>query len=180
MRAALLGSFSHGTALGVVAPASSGFSELVASRNDSATTFVPFDADSPGALALEGCDNLIVEGLDELAEPVAFLRSLRAAAASARLFLLVANAAHAGALSAFFRGERLCGAHPLVKAELEDLLAASGWKTLAVNPLPAPSTLPAGVFPVHIATAGIQFDVADAAMLERLAPQAFVAIAEAA
>lgn len=150
----------------------------MASRGDAAGDFLDLDALhlSPGEFA--GYSTVVLEGLDAVPEPVGLLRLLRASAPNARVLALVANAAHTGALGAFFSGEVLARAHPLVRSELEGLFAAGGWRTLAVNPWPASAAEGAVAFPVRVTTPRLDFDLADAAMFARLAPQAFIVVAE--
>jgi hypothetical protein len=137
-RTTLLDLFPHGVPLLVLAPAAQ--PDLVAhcvARNDPASAAATFAADGridrvPAGRAF---DNVVLEGLDAVDEPVALLRAIRAAAPAARLFALVANAASLSGLAAFVAGVSLAPAHPLVRAELEPLFADGDYGIVHVDEL---------------------------------------------
>jgi hypothetical protein len=167
IRSRLLASFAAGTPLAIVAPAGA-FDRLVAERNAAATSLyrteqhADIPADSP---------HVIVEGLDAVDDPVALLAAVRAAAPHARLFALVANAAHLPALAAYFHGARIAAVRPLVRADVEGALAAAGWRVLALDPLDDGAAF-------SNETGGLTFTLADEAMRERVRPAAFLAVAD--
>ena len=137
-----------------------------------------FREELPQHPALATLGNILLEGLDFVEDPVGLLRSLHDVTRSARLFALVSNAAHFRALSAFFSGERLARAHPLVQQELEPLLSAGGWNVIAVNPL-ADGTIPNScTSPVRVQSSPLNFEIDDQAMLDRGRISAFIVIAD--
>jgi hypothetical protein len=163
IRRGLLATFPPGTPLAIVAP-DGAFEEAVAARNDPATAIYARAADVPAA-----SPNVIVEGLDAVADPHALLAVLRATTPKARLFALVPNGAHLPALAAYFAGAAIAPAHALVRADLEPLMAAARWNAFAVEPI-------ADDLPLALGT--LTFALADAATRERVAPAAFLAIAD--
>jgi hypothetical protein len=134
--------------------------------------------DAPSHPGLPAIGNILLEGLDFVADPIALLRSLHDVAAGARLFALVANAAYFGALSAFFSGNRLARAHPLVYDELQPLLKAGGWQMVAIDPLADPMIPQECKEAVRVPTSPLAFEISDQAMLDRGRIAAFVAIAD--
>jgi hypothetical protein len=177
LRAAVLANFPPGASLVVAAPIATGFAALVAARSDGTRfTELPLggfegDADMPAMT------NMLVEGLDALDDPGEFLRKLSQRAPDARLFALVANAAYVNGLSSLFTGASPSSGHPLVLAELEPLLARSGWRTLAINAI-ADESIPVGRLPLDLSTSLFTLKVADGAMLERVRIRAFLVIAD--
>ncbi len=101
MRRTLLANFPAGTPFLTAAPERAGFAAIAA-----------LDAQIP---------QLVIEGLDDLPDPGAFLRALHARAPQARLFALIANAAHLQTLGAFYGGAPPAAAHPLVFDEIVPL-----------------------------------------------------------
>ena len=178
LRRAVLANFPPGTSLGVVAPADKGYSELLSARGDGAALVVLADGKAPSADALVSLEHVLLEGVDDVEDPVGLLRSVRAAAPSARLFLVIANAAYARSLLAFFDGAPLARAHPLVGSEIEPLLAAAGWRPLAINPI-ADESIPADqALPFELTTPNMCIKISDSAMLERTRTRAFIVIAD--
>lgn len=165
IRRGLLATFPPGTALAIVAPAGM-FEDAVAARNDPATTLHSGVSGLPAS-----SPNVIVEGLDAVADPAELLAALRVTAPAARLFALIANAAHLPALAAFFAGAAMADARPLVRADIEPLMRGAGWNAFAVEPI-------ASETPFATQLGGLTFALDDAAALERVAPAAFLAVAD--
>lgn len=152
---------------------------VAASRERAGLSVVALDA-ATATIPTTAAPYVVVEGLDDVPDPSALLRALRAAAPQARLFALVANAAHAGGLGAFISGSALASWHPLTRDELEPLLATAGWNALTVEPILEPGSTPSGPFPFELTANGVTFAVTDAPMLERLRTQGFLAVAAGA
>jgi hypothetical protein len=133
--------------------------------------------DPAGVLAPIADPNVIVDGLSELVDPVAFLRAVRGATNGARLFALVANAAYGIFLANFLAGETLGPAHPLVEAEVEPLFTASGWQPLDRIPLLDRSAAGATI-PYSIEFRGVVLIAATAEMSTRLSTTGFLVIAD--
>ena len=152
--------------------------DLVRERNDAAASVCEPEAlaarlPEPSAIA-----HVLLEGLDALDDPAAFLTLLRGRAPQARLFALVANAAHVRALGAFYTGTPLAPGHPLVVGDLEPLFLNAGWRPLAVKAYPDES-LPAGPpLPFTFDAGDIVFTLAVPAALERARNAAFLVIAD--
>jgi hypothetical protein len=115
--------------------------------------------------------HVIVEGLDAVEDPVALLAAVRAAAPQARLFALVANAAHLPALAAYFNGGAIAAVRPLVRADVERALADAGWNQIALNPIAEDD-------PFVTQIGGLSFTLDDTETRERVRPAAFLAIAD--
>lgn len=166
IRRGLLANFPAGTPLAIVAP-DDAFDALVAERNDAATSLHALaTADLPATVP-----HVIVEGLDAVDDPVALLAEVRAAAPQARLFALVANAAHLPAMAAYFNGGAIATVRPLVRGDIERALEAAGWKRIALDPI-------AEDVPFVTQIGGLSFTLDDAEMRERVRPAAFLAIAD--
>jgi hypothetical protein len=123
--------------------------------------------------------HVLLEGLDAVDDPVGFLSALRVHVPRARLFALVANAAHLPALGAFFAGQAQSAGHPLVRAEIEPLFLAAGWQPTEITPIADGSLPPAQAVPVEINTGAIIFQIVDPAVLERARSAAFFIVADA-
>jgi hypothetical protein len=178
MRRGLLANFPPGTPLIIVAPHGA-FDEIVAARNDAATVLHAFAPGAP-AFGIAAGPHVIVEGLDALDDPAALLAHVRAAAPQCRMFVLASNAAYLPALAAFFSGAAPALARPLVLADLEALLAQTGWSVLAIEPIAAADTFPPPDVPGAIGIGPLTFHLADAAMLARVTPGALLAVADPA
>jgi hypothetical protein len=179
LRRAVLANFPPGTSLGIVAPSDKGYPELLRARGDGAV-FLPLQDSLPGPGVLGNIEHVLLEGIDDVADPIALLAAVDKAAPAARLFVVVANAAYVRGLVAFFNGASLAQAHPLVQAEIEPLLAAAGWRALAVNPIPDESIPATQTLPFELAGETICVKISDAAMFERARIRAFIAIADRA
>ncbi len=132
-----------------------------------------------GAEALDAtAPHVLLEGLDAIDDPRAFLAAVRERMPHARLFALVANAAHLAALGAFYAGVAPAAAHPLVRAEIEPLFLAAGWQTTAITPIVDGSLPPPEAAPLEINAGAIIFQIADAATLERTRDAAFFIVAD--
>jgi hypothetical protein len=179
IRRAAIATFPPGTPLLVIAPGAAGYDGILGDRNDAAIAFQALEALAPGGSTLPAATpHVFIEGLDALDDPAALLRSIGANMPEARLFALVANAAHVGSLSAFFSGIPLARAHPLVLLEIEPLLASSGWRTLATRAvtddvLPAPAARP----PI-LALGSIGFEIGEPAHYELVRTAAYFVIAD--
>ena len=179
MRRAALRTFPLGTPLTVLALPLAGFAAFLRERDDD----VPVLRDLAAvALDTERLDpatpHLLVEGLDALAEPEAFLRAVRERAPQARVFALISNAAHLGSLGAFYAGAPIAAAHPLVPEEIEPLFAAGGWQILAIKNLIDESIPPATALPFAVTARTITFNLIEPAMLERCRNAGFLVIAD--
>jgi hypothetical protein len=162
----------------IVAPRASGLGELASQRADPATRLLEVtESTDLDGVGLAGIDNVILEGLDEVADPVALLRAVTRSVPGARLFALVANSAHFGALAALYRGTSLAKAHPLVEVELEPLLRDGGWQPLEIRRI-YDEGIGQGPLPVRVSVPPLTFTVDDGEMLARGRVQAFVAIAD--
>lgn len=179
IRRAFLAGVPAGTPLLILAPERAGYAALTAERNDAAVAVHDMSAffargDAPAAAPA----NVLLEGLDELAAPLAALTQLRADAPHARLHVLIANAAHLVFLAAFFDGAPPPAGHPLVRAEIEPLFRAAGWEPLAVNAIADARLPPPAAVPVEINAGTIRFQFTSAAQLERGRIAAFLVVAD--
>lgn len=175
----MLETFPRGAALAVLAPPSTRFAEIVGERGDAATQYVGLTGTQvPAHPALAMRENILLEGLDAVVDPVALLRGLAATAPEARLFALVANAAHFGALAAFYAGKPLGDGHPLVINEIGPLLTIGGWRTITINSIFDETIGAQAPPPVDLNLGSMRFHVTDEQMLARGRVHAFVAIAE--
>jgi hypothetical protein len=179
VRRGLLTNFPLGAPLAIVAP-DGAFDDVVAARNDPATTLHVIGPEREMVTGVPVTSpNVIVEGLDAVADPIALLTALRAAAPAARLFALVSNAAHLPALAAYFAGAAIAAAHPLVRADVERMLAAAAWNVIAVEPVAGEAPF-APEIPGKVQLGALTFALDDAATIERVRPAAFLAIADPA
>ena len=119
---------------------------------------------------------VLLEGIDDLDDPIAVLSAVREQTINARLFALIANAAHLPALAAFYAGSRLATRHPLVRDELEPLFRAAGWQAASITPI-VDAALPAAA-PVEINAGAIIFQIVEQAALERGRNAAFLVTAD--
>ena len=82
------------------------------------------------------CATAIVEGIEDIDDPVAALRDIAAhAGAGTRIMVLAGNPLFAPALEAFVGGGALARCHAFVEAELIPLLAAAGLPGASVTPI---------------------------------------------
>ncbi len=176
IRAALLDQFPAGMPLVVVARDTAFYAGRA--RDNPHVRVVTLGEDGVEVAAVAGAP-LIVDGLDLLDDPAAALRALRAAAPGARAFALIANAAHARALADFIDGSLRGSWHPLVKADLGPLFAASGWHVHEIASLPDVALLPPSL-PVVLALGAVGVHVTTAEERDRIATAAYVVIADAA
>jgi hypothetical protein len=174
IRRGLLANFPPGTPLDIVAP-DGAFDELVTARNDPSTTLHADAGTVPAAST-----HVIVEGIDWVEDPVALFVQLRAAAPRARLFALACNAAYLPALTAYFTGAGTSTTRPLVRADVERVLAAAGWQIIGLEPIAGEAAFAAPEIPGNVTLGPLTFRLADAAMLERMQPAAFLAVADPA
>lgn len=177
LRRAVLANFPPGTSLGVVANPESGYPELLGARGDGAAFFA-LGASLPAPGSLGPVEHVLLEGIDDVADPVELLRAVKTAATGARLFVVVSNAAYGRGLLAFFNGAALAREHPLVQSEIEPMLSAAGWRALAINPIPDESIPAAQTLPFELTSPTMCIKITDAAMLERTRIRAFIAIAD--
>jgi hypothetical protein len=178
MRRSALATFPLGTPLLVVAPERAGFAPLLAERGDPVAVLNDLRAVAAGAALDPTAQHLVIEGLDDLTAPHAFLADLRARTPQARIFALLSNAAHLGSLAGFFTGVPLAAGHPLVSDELEPLFERGGWRILAIKTF-IDDTIPgAASLPFAIAGGAITFNLIEPEMLEHCRVAAFLAIAD--
>jgi hypothetical protein len=131
-----------------------------------------------GAQALDAAaPHVLIEGLDAVDDALAFLCALRERMPRARLFALIANAAHLPALGAFYAGAAAAAGHPLVREEIEPLFRAGGWRTAAITPVVDGRLPPPEAAPVEINAGAIIFQIGAAEMLERARTAAFFVVA---
>jgi hypothetical protein len=121
---------------------------------------------------------VVVEGPEDVEDPVALLRSVRERAPVARLFALVANAAHARTFAGFFAGTLPARAHPFVYDELDPLFRAAGWTPLAITPNIDPSLELPHEPPVSLELGTVTLRLDDAATAERCRTAAFIVAAD--
>jgi hypothetical protein len=171
-----LGNFPAGTPFLVLAPASSGFAEIVRERNDPAVTYVELGSDA----AVTPAPHVLIEGLDDVDEPAALLRIVRTAMPAARIFALIANGASFAAIGRFFAGEPIARAHPLTHGEIGPLFAAAGWNTLAIKPLYDTSLPAVERLPIAVTIRGFGMQCNDVAALERGRTAGYLVIADPA
>lgn len=174
LRRAVLGTFPAGTPFLVLAPETSGFAEIVRERAEDAVQFCPLAGEPPASTF----PHLMLEGLDAIADPVAFLQRVRAQMPDARIFALVANAAHLVALGTLYAGRAIAAAHPLTFGEIAPLFAAAGWNPIAIKPLYDDALPAAAAAPLMITVAGLGMECVDAATLERGRAAAYLVIAD--
>jgi hypothetical protein len=178
MRAAVLASFPRGTPLLIAASETGEYLQLCAELADPAIVIAPLDLDdTPRHPVLPEIPYVLLDGLDDIEEPAALLAALHGRTA-ARLFALVANAAHARGLATFIGGSAPARAHPFVLAELAPLFDAAGWPPLTINPIADPGITVPATFPGTIAAGTFSIRVDDAAMFERIRTAAYMVVAD--
>ena len=179
MRRAALRTFPGGTPLTVLASPLAGFATLLCERGDDVPVLRDLAAVAAGTERLDpATPHLLIEGLDALVDPGAFLRAVRERAPQARVFALISNAAHLGSLGAFYAGVPLAAAHPLVPEEIEPLFATGGWEILAIKNLVDEAIPPAAALPFAVTARNITFNLIEPAMLERCRNAGFLVIAD--
>jgi len=137
-RKTLLDTFPPGLPLLVLAPAAKPLLVTQRATHDrpvDATAVFDLDGHFDNVELDRMFENVLLEGLDAVDDPVALLRRIRTTAPAARLFALVANAASLSGLANFVAGAALAPAHPLVRAELEPLLAGAGYTVVRIEAL---------------------------------------------
>jgi hypothetical protein len=179
MRQAVLSTFPPGTPLLVLAPDTAEFAAIVRARNDAAIDVRSLcEIAATGDVLHPSVPYVLLEGLDDLDDPHAFLAELRDRAPQARVFALIANGAHLHALGAFFSGVPLAAAHPLVLSDIEPLFRAAGWQPLAIENLIDESIPSSDALPFVAGLGDIEFHVTERAMLERGRNAAFLVVAD--
>lgn len=179
MRLSALQSFPRGSGLVIVASNPGAYRELVGELADPAVLLTAFDDDAPPAHpALEHTPHVLLEGLDDVERPAELLLALHGRAVQARLFALVANAAHLRALTAFVAGTPLARVHPLVHDELRPLFDQAGWPPLAVTPVLDPLLRKPAAFPDHVDAGFASVRVDDEAAFERGQTAAYMVVAD--
>jgi len=178
MRRSALATFPIGTPLTVVAPQRAGFAALLAERGDAVPALCDLGDVVAGCALDPATPHLVIEGLDDLHAPHAFLSALRTRTPQARIFALLSNAAHFGSLARFFAGAPLAAGHPIVGTEIEPLFERGGWHVLAIKTLlddtiPGPEKLP-----FAIEAGAITFNLVEPAMLDYCRVAAFLVIAD--
>jgi len=123
-----------------------------------------------------GCATVVVEGIDDVEDPLALLRAIAPVGSAVRVIALVANAAFAPALDAFIAGGLLAGGHAYVESELTPLFEAAGLRMESITPVfggvPGSPALP-----TDLSTGRVKFRVDTADVLARLHVAAYIAIA---
>ena len=172
--------FPPGTPLLIIAPAAAGYTEIaMASKNPAVVTCV-LDPEN-GSWAHEAASttpHVLLDGIDELDDPVTFLKDLRARAPEARMFALIANACNLIILERFYSEAVTIAAHPLVADQIPDLFEHAGWNVATVTEIMddlIPANLPAP-FPAQIGN--IQFQIKDDEMRDRTRVAAFLVVAD--
>lgn len=122
--------------------------------------------------------HVLLEGIDDLEDPILFLNRLRTRTPQARVFALVSNAAHLISLGSFYAGKRLAQGHPLVLEEIGPLFLAAGWQPLAITALLDESLPPAEALPVTVTAGEIGFQLVDPTVLMRGRSAAFLVVAD--
>jgi hypothetical protein len=120
----------------------------------------------------------IVEGLDDIDDPVGALRAIAGAGNGARVAALIANAAFAPALDGFIAGAVLAGAHAFTAGELPRLFADAGLETLSLASIYG-GGIANPAFPLDVATGHVKFRVENAEVLDRMQIAAYLVIARA-
>lgn len=128
---------------------------------------------------LPDCAAVVIEGLDDLEDPDAFLRAVASALPAARAFALIANAAYAETLEAFIGGAGIARGHAFVVSELEPLFTTSGWTIASIDPVMGGSPA-AATYPIDVSVGLVKFRIADRAMLERIHVAGYLVVAEPA
>jgi len=171
MRQGLLDQFPADAPLTVLATGTDFYQR--ASERRPGLTLLPL---ASGALDPIG-GNVIVDGLDRVADPAAALRELRRASTAARVFALVSNAAYSVTLLNFLAGDPFALEHPLVAAEIDELFAESGWSVMARSEL-INRSIAHGPLPYAVSNRGVSVTVSTPEIAERLSTAGFVVIAD--
>jgi hypothetical protein len=174
MRLGLLNRFPSAVPVTILAAGTEFYAWAATQR--AGLTLLPLASDAAPLPAI-GDTNLIVDGLDALADPVALLRDLRRATSGARVFALVSNGAYGADLLNFLAGDALAAAHPLVAGDLEALFAAGGWQAVERIPL-IDRTIAHGPIPYAVSNRGVALMVTSAEIAERLSTAGFFVIAD--
>jgi hypothetical protein len=179
LRRSTLANYPFGTPFLVLAPEEAGYAGIVRERNDAAVEVRDLGtiADADDVLH-PTIPHVLLEGLDDLADPVGFLDRLRSRAPEARIFALVSNAAHLLSLGSFYAGKRLAAGHPLVFEELAPLFIAAGWQPLAITALPDESLKLPQTFPFAVEAGEITFQLFEPVTVERGRNAAFLVVAD--
>ena len=176
IREAVLGHFPPALPLTVLATQPAFYLRAAATRTG--LTVVALDRDVR-AIAPLADENILFDGLGDVDEPVAVLRALRATSPHARLFALIPNGAYGPTIARFAAGENVYRSHPLVDAEIAELIAAGGWSTIARVPIFDGSPVPA-TFPAVAGAGGVTLTVDSAEVSQRLRAAGFLVTAQPA
>ena len=177
IRRAVVANFPALARLVILAPPAAGYAAIVAARADVAVDVrtpdnVRAGDDTPWPFA-----NVLLEGIDDLEDPVTFFERLRERTPRARLFALIANAAHLPGLGRFYAGAP-SPARPLVREEIAPLFRAGGWEPASIASI-VDASLPApGSVPIEFDAGPIKFQIVDPEMLERGRCAAFFVTAD--
>lgn len=132
------------------------------------------------ALPAPDCAAVVLDGIDDLEDPPALLRTMAAALPAARIFALVRNAAYADMLRRLIAGAPLVRGHALVLSELAPLFAAGGWRTESIDPVIG-GRFPDATLPRDVSISkNVRLRVQDAATLERLQIAGYLVVARPA
>ena len=175
----MLANFPAGTPFLILAPETAGFADIARERADGVIDVRSLDAVAGAHDVLHATmPHVLLEGIDDLEDPVSFLAGLRARTPQARVFALISNAAHVASLGAFYAGRPLARAHPLVHEDIGPLFLAAGWQPLAIKSLIDESIPAAEALPFALKAGELEFQLREPKVLERGRTAAFLVIAD--
>ncbi len=173
MRQGLLDQFPGSVPLTVVATGTGYYA--YASTLRPGLTLLPLAPDTP--LAKIADPDVILDGLDTLADPAAFLRALRRQGLVKRVFALVSNGAYGVTLLKFLAGDAIAAAHPLVAADLAALFAESGWCVIDLIAL-IDQSVSHGPIPYAVTDRDVTVKVTTPEIAERLSAAGYLVVAD--
>ena len=173
MRAGLLDQFPSEVPITVLATGTDFYARAAAKR--AGLTLLPLA--EAGARPAIADANVIIDGLDLIADPVAALRELRRTTTGIRVFALISNGAYSVTLLNFLAGDELRAAHPLVAADLEPLFAQGGWRVVDRSAL-VDRSIAHGPIPYAVSNRGFSVTVTSAEIGERLTTAGFLVVAD--
>jgi hypothetical protein len=146
---------------------------LLAGRDDVAV----LELDDPPRLPALDYATVVLEGIDDLEEPLEFLRTIAIVAPAIRILALVANAAFAPSLDAFISGGVLARGHAFVLGELAPLFEAARFQSVSIAPIMG-GALGTDALPIDVSTGNVKIRVEAADVRERLQTAAYLVIAQ--
>jgi hypothetical protein len=174
MRQGLLDQFPSAVPITVLATGTDFY--VRASARRTGLTLLPLGSATAGMPAI-GDGNVIVDGLDLLAEPATALRAVRGATSNARIFALVSHAAYWVTLLKFLAGDALATAHPFLAADVDALFAEGGWRAVDRIAL-VDRSIGHGPIPYAVSNRGVTLTVTSAEIAERVSTAGFFIIAD--